>query len=74
MKASEPGALRRILAGNVRAGRKRLGLSQEALADRAGLHRTFIGFVERAESNVSIDNIEKIAAALETSGASLLTP
>jgi transcriptional regulator with XRE-family HTH domain len=44
--------------------RAALGLSQEALAFEAGLHRTFIAHVERQARNVSIDNIEKIARAL----------
>jgi transcriptional regulator with XRE-family HTH domain len=49
--------------------RQRLGrgLSQEQLADLAGLHRTYIGSVERGERNVSIDNIEAIANALAVS-------
>lgn len=47
-------------------------MSQEALADLAGLHRTYVGSVEREERNISIDNIERIALALNVSPASLL--
>ena len=49
----------------VREERLRLGLSQEELADRAGLHRTYIGMIERAEKNVTLINIKKIAHALK---------
>ena len=48
----------------VRAERERLGLSQEALAARAGVHRTYIGMIERAERNITLENIEKICSAL----------
>ena len=64
--------LRRVFAQRVREQRKRLDLSQEELADRALVHRTFIGAVERAETNVSIDNIARIAAALEVKAAALM--
>ena len=50
----------------MRARRQEAGISQEDLADLAGLHRTYIGGIERCERNVSIDNIEKIARALKT--------
>ena len=55
----------------MRARRKELALSQEELADRAQVHRTFIGHVERAETNVSLDNIARISEALEVPAADL---
>lgn len=72
MAAARPSKLRRVFADRVRARRKELGLSQEELADRADLHRTFIGHVERAESNVSIDNIARISEALDVPAFELL--
>jgi transcriptional regulator with XRE-family HTH domain len=49
----------------VRAERAKLGLSQEQLASRAGVHRTYIGMIERAEKNITLENIEKVAKALD---------
>ncbi len=48
-------------------------LSQESLADLAGLHRTYVGAVERGDRNVSIDNMERLANALGCTLADLLT-
>jgi transcriptional regulator with XRE-family HTH domain len=48
----------------VREERHKKGLSQEELAARAGVHRTYIGMIERAEKNITLSNIEKIAKAL----------
>lgn len=45
--------------------RKSKGLSQEQLSFKANLHRTYIGMIERAEKNITLSNIEKIANALE---------
>ena len=55
-----------IKFGNrVREARKLKNLSQEELAFRADVHRTYIGMIERAEKNITLLNIEKIANALE---------
>jgi len=48
----------------VRDERMKLGLSQEEFASRAGVHRTYVGMIERAEKNITLENIEKIAKAL----------
>jgi transcriptional regulator with XRE-family HTH domain len=52
---------------SVRTWRSRLGISQEELAGRAGLHRTYICDVERGARNVTLQSIEKLAQALEIS-------
>jgi transcriptional regulator with XRE-family HTH domain len=65
-------ATRILFATNLRREREGQGLSQEALADLAGLHRTYVGSVERGERNISIDNIERLARALELDPADLL--
>lgn len=51
----------------VRAERLRQNLSQEELASRTGLHRTYIGMIERAEKNITLLNIEKISSSLNLS-------
>jgi transcriptional regulator with XRE-family HTH domain len=61
-----------LLAQNLRLERQRIGISQEHLADLAGLHRTYVGSVERGERNISIDNIERLAAALDLQPYDLL--
>lgn len=48
----------------VRSERMKLGISQEELASRADVHRTYIGMIERAEKNITLENIEKICKAL----------
>jgi len=48
----------------VRLERAKLGLSQEELASRAGVHRTYIGMIERAEKNITLENIQKVCTAL----------
>lgn len=57
---------------NVRRQREKLGLSQEKLAELAGVHRTYIGQVERAEKNITLRNLEKIAIALKLKTKDLL--
>jgi len=66
-------SLRDVFAFNVRKYRVEKGLSQERLGFTAEMDRTFISQVERAKINVSINNIEKIATALEAQASDLLT-
>jgi transcriptional regulator with XRE-family HTH domain len=59
--------VRRRFGRAVRERRKKVGVSQEEFADMCGLHRTYMGGIERGERNVSLINIEKIARALKIS-------
>ena len=61
------------LAENIRKFRKIQGLSQESLAEKCNLHRTYIGSVERGERNVTLSTLETIANALDISVPRLLT-
>ncbi len=51
----------------IREERLKQGLSQEELAAKAGVHRTYIGMIERAEKNITLENIERLALALKIS-------
>ena len=63
MKDNHP-SIQKTFGARVRDLRKEKDISQEALADLAGLDRSYIGGVERGERNISVGNIEKIAIAL----------
>ena len=73
-KSLQTGSLRRILSSRMRELRVLRGFSQESLAAAAGLHRTYVGSVERGERNISIDNIERLAVALGCTPGDLLSP
>jgi transcriptional regulator with XRE-family HTH domain len=64
--------IRKRFGGAVRIRRVELNLSQEELAERADLHRTYISDLERGKRNVSLENIEKLAKALNLSMADLM--
>lgn len=65
---------RRILAENLKAARKGLGLSQEALALETGIDRTYVSGIERGRRNPSLTMIARLAEKLHTTPAALLTP
>ncbi|ATU95189.1 helix-turn-helix domain-containing protein [Phyllobacterium zundukense] len=65
-------ALRKILARNMRIRRAELDITQEEVALRTGLTQAYLSGIEREKRNVSLDNIQKIATALETTGSALL--
>jgi len=73
MKAKLSGEnARLVFAGNLRKIRQLRDFSQEKLAEESGLHRTYVGSVERGERNVSIDNMERLANALKVKLKDLL--
>ena len=57
----------------VRAKRETVGLSQEQLADKVGLHRTYVGSIERGERNVALLNILRLARGLEVDPGDLVS-
>lgn len=65
-------SLRHLFGENVRLARVTAGLSQEDVSVRASVHRTYVGSVERGERNLTLDNIERIAEALDYSASDLL--
>lgn len=70
---NKAGSVLKVFGQAVRSRREKLGISQEELADRAGLHRTYIGDIERGRRNVALRNICRLARALEVPPAELLS-
>lgn len=71
-KRKDSQELRALFAANLRNLRQARGISQERLAELAGLHRTYVSSVERGARNISIDNIARLAKALDVSPEKLL--
>ena len=65
-------ARQRIFGDRVRAHRQALGITQEALAHRAGVHRSYVGSLETGGRNPSLETIARLAAALEVDIAELV--
>lgn len=70
--ATSQTSLRRTFAANLRAQRVSQGISQEELAEKACLDRTYVSSVERGQRNIGIDNIEKLAQALGVDALELM--
>ena len=66
--------IRKRFGDRIRQLRNDRGWSKEELADRAGLHRTYIGSIERGEQNLSLVNIERLSVTLGVSLAELFAP
>jgi len=64
--------IKKKIGDSIRVERKRAGLSQEGLAFECGLHRTYIGAVERGERNISLINLYKISKAMGISLSTLM--
>lgn len=64
--------IKKVLGLNIRRKRREINISQEKLAERSGLHRTYVGAIERGERNVSLENMQRIAKALDLQVSELL--
>lgn len=67
------GDLQRNIGRNLRVYREARGLSQEAFAEVLGVHRTYMGGIERGERNLTLKSVERIAARIEVESLTLLT-
>jgi transcriptional regulator with XRE-family HTH domain len=74
VKKVHPSQLREVIATNVRRVRAMRGLSQEDLAHESGINRSYLSDVERAQRNLSIDNLDRLAQALGVEAWTLLRP
>ena len=72
MKSAEVDNTLQRFGERIRSYRRKKGISQEKLAEISGLHRTYIGSIERGEQNISLKNIVKIARALGVPAVELL--
>jgi transcriptional regulator with XRE-family HTH domain len=68
------GDLQRAVGANLRAYRQTRGINQEDFAHLLGMHRTYMGSIERGERNLSLQKVEQIAAQLDVDPLSLLRP
>ena len=68
------GDLQRTIGRNLRTYREARGLSQEAFAEILGVHRTYLGSVERGERNLTLRSVERLAAQIEEEAQDLLPP
>ncbi|MDX6610159.1 MAG: hypothetical protein QOF85_2084 [Solirubrobacterales bacterium] len=68
------GDLQHIVGRNLRTYREARNLSQEAFAEVLGVHRTYMGGIERGERNLTLKTVEKIASRLDLEPLALLTP
>ena len=64
--------LNQVVATNLRKLRKGMGISQEDLAEKCGLHRTYVGAIERSERNITLQTLERLAGSLGVSPHDLL--
>jgi transcriptional regulator with XRE-family HTH domain len=68
------GELQQIMGQNLRAYREARGMSQEAFGAVLGFHRTYVGGLERGERNLTLKNVERLAAILDVQPLALLAP